>query len=484
MADLNYRQEQVNFVTGHTGSPWWTVLAVLCQLPVLIIILKAWKCGLVFQILLLSTYPVLTVTLLAELCIESLGMLSTVAVVSIFVGKLLDRKSASSATIHDKKIEAQQEESSSSNSDSESRVRMQYAFLTHFRGATLLTTILAILAVDFKAFPRYFAKTEAYGVSLMDMGTGMFIVSTGLTSRFARQGHDRSDGVSDTSGGYICSYQRWAVFLLGMGRLITLKALSYHEHVSEYGVHWNFFVTIFFVWTIVDLMRGFFRANDILLVAISLALIVGYQSYLVQPEVLSFVLEGERSNFFAANREGILSLCAYVPMFLISEIFSRHFIFNLLSSNTHTARTRWFRALLFSLGLSLICSISFFIADEHIQPISRRLTNAAFIMFVIAISFFVIALLISIDLLFEDTFRPLSSLQSLSANQLIVFLVANLMTGMVNIVMQTIYASREIAIMILFLYMLLLLIGINFYYWKDGISVDILSSKYFRKDIS
>lgn len=51
-----------------------------------------------------------------------------------------------------------------------------------FRGDFMLSTCIAILAVDFGVFPARFPKSETYGTSVMDVGPGGIIFAGGLVS--------------------------------------------------------------------------------------------------------------------------------------------------------------------------------------------------------------------------------------------------------------------------------------------------------------
>lgn len=117
----------------------------------------------------------------------------------------------------------------------------RHPYLTITRTFVNLFTAIAILAVDFAIYPRRLAKAETYGSGLMDVGVGAFLMAHGLTSPEARGGAKRR--------GYLILLghtlrQVLPLLVFGLLRLMSVKSTGYQEHVTEYGVHWNFFFTI------------------------------------------------------------------------------------------------------------------------------------------------------------------------------------------------------------------------------------------------
>lgn len=103
-----------------------------------------------------------------------------------------------------------------------------------YRVCMMIVTCLCILAVDFRIFPRRYAKTETFGTGLMDLGVGSFVVANALVSRQARNisSVNLMTALRNTS----------PLIALGFGRLVSTAGVDYQVHVGEYGVHWNFFL--------------------------------------------------------------------------------------------------------------------------------------------------------------------------------------------------------------------------------------------------
>jgi phosphatidylinositol glycan class W len=116
--------------------------------------------------------------------------------------------------------------------------------LSIYRANMMIMTVIAILAVDFRVFPRGLAKCETFGVSLMDMGVGSFVFSQGIVSAIPVV---KDPGVLHQLVIPKLKHtmrKSLPILFLGLMRVILVKGTEYPEHVTEYGVHWNFFITL------------------------------------------------------------------------------------------------------------------------------------------------------------------------------------------------------------------------------------------------
>ena len=280
------------------------------------------------------------------------------------------------------------------------------AHVFHIHSHLLLICIPCTKYISMYIIHVYTAKTETFGLSLMDIGVGTFIVSSALTSRYARgltskskhsnNNENKSESESEiynkntlTSSSslpssstnanntthtthtqcishtpmhistssttdhtlntipstlpskiqhlykkifmskhipsihnpsyihnstYIHHYSSYIqyilVLLLGLGRLIVLKLFNYHEHISEYGQHWNFFVTLFCIWVLVDIIHTICIRKYIVYIAISILFM--YQVCLSKFGLTRYVFSAPRTDFISANRYACMCVRVYV----------------------------------------------------------------------------------------------------------------------------------------------------------------------------
>jgi phosphatidylinositol glycan class W len=206
------------------------------------------------------------------------------------------------------------------------------ASVSSYRVALMLITCLCILAVDFTIFPRRYAKTETYGTSLMDLGVGSFVLANAVVSRQARD---------VSSGNWITGIKATApLLLLGFIRLVTtsgvdyqvkkllrfcLKYFSFYKilislvinymqvHVTEYGVHWNFFFTL----AAISILTSFVNIPAKYCGLLGFAVLAGYQTWLLSG-LNTYLLSDERgTDIISKNKEGVYSILGYWGMYLL-----------------------------------------------------------------------------------------------------------------------------------------------------------------------
>ncbi|KAI0249277.1 GWT1-domain-containing protein [Lactifluus subvellereus] len=186
--------------------------------------------------------------------------------------------------------------------------------LSTYRAHMMLMTVLNILAVDFPVFPRALAKCETYGVSLMDMGVGAFVFSQGIVSAIPLIKNPTYSRVSLIREVASVLRKSAPVLALGVVRVILVKSTQYPEHVTEYGVHWNFFLTL----ALIPVLRVFLHPLVTRMPISLLGLLVALAHQLsLSAGFTSYVLNAPRQTLISANKEGLISLTGYLAIHLL-----------------------------------------------------------------------------------------------------------------------------------------------------------------------
>jgi glucosaminylphosphatidylinositol acyltransferase len=350
-------------------------------------------------------------------------------------------------------------------------------FLTHYRGAMMIATLIAILAVDFPIFPRRFAKVETWGASLMDLGVGSFVFAAGVVSARALYRKDEADQQQPGFVARMLVSARHSVPLLVLGfiRLMSVKGLEYAEHVTEYGVHWNFFFTLGFLPPFVELADSIpgmqSRHSSYAILALVIATI--YEIVLNNTELLSYILVSPRGpDLLSKNREGVFSFIGYLAIFLKGRSTGAPLVAIQPVAGTTTpgaqdATSRERLVLLRKLAFDAILSSGLFFLTTSVfgfnLNVSRRLANLPYVLWIAAFNSAQIGLFALVEACGpsftyekshpEEIRDACSVIMSLfNQNGLVVFLIANLLTGLVNLTVNTLDMPGLGAMTILIVY--------------------------------
>ena len=107
--------------------------------------------------------------------------------------------------------------------------------------------------------------------------------------------------------------------VLGLLRLVCVTCLGYHENVTEYGSHWNFFFTLASVRLLSSLVQVLVTSTKAVWVT-SVAVAVMYEGLLTF-YLADWILATDtpRDNIVNSNREGLFSSLGYLSIYLAGE---------------------------------------------------------------------------------------------------------------------------------------------------------------------
>lgn len=350
----------------------------------------------------------------------------------------------------------------------------QIPFVTIFRVFVNVKTAISILAVDFSVFPRRYAKTETYGTGVMDFGVGAYVFANALVCPEARRKNISGSKINHISKQLMSV---WPLVVLGMARLVSVKMTSYHEHVTEYGVHWNFFFTLAIVRVVASLLLVILPVSQ----SWVFALLIGglYQFALETTGLKAFLIHNNdrEKDFLHANKEGIFSVVGYVAIYMAGAQIG------LFVMQPRSQVREWLKALFSILLGSFVLYAALYACQIFVEPVSRRLANLPFCLWSVAQSLFFMFCLATADmvLLFSkrtsgihlvptswnlykkqsdsvsdkkrDEMDRLCLVQAVSKNQLLFFLLANVMTGLTNSIVNTLSCSDLFSVCVLLSYM-------------------------------
>ncbi|KAH6711860.1 GWT1-domain-containing protein [Leptodontidium sp. MPI-SDFR-AT-0119] len=344
------------------------------------------------------------------------------------------------------------------------------AFVTTYRGAMIVITCIAILAVDFRIFPRRFAKVENWGTSLMDVGVGSFVFSAGIVAARPILKAQLAGKKLAPLGKRLSQSLRHSLplIVLGLIRLYSVKGLDYAEHVTEYGVHWNFFFTMGFLPPFVALFQSAFEYLPSY-AGLAVALGLAYQAALEFTDLKAFVLTAPRTNLFDKNREGIFSFFGYLAIFLAGQELG----LSVLPRGQGNTGGEQRKRLLLKMSAWSAGWIMLFWASTNYSyglslAVSRRLANLPYFLWIAAFNTTQLTAFCLVETLFmptahktsatkreeEEVYKTSTSrvLEAFNRNGLAIFLVANLLTGLVNLTVPTLHVTDLQAMGILVAY--------------------------------
>ena len=241
--------------------------------------------------------------------------------------------------------------------------------------------------------------------------------------------------------------------------------MEYQEHVTEYGVHLNFFITLGLLPLVHDfVLQPFIKVTGVNRGVLALMLSGLLELWINKDErVLKFLIEANRDNLFNSNREGIYSFLGYTFIFLLGQEVGGSIVLpSRKNPNSKTALIfgAYETSNTFALAIYTICVwvMNQLLLEVDKFYISRRFANLPYVLWVVSYNLGFLTSYSAVDELLKRDSTD-SILEVINNNGLLLFLLANVLTGLTNMSMNTLEAGSFESFFVLTGYCLALYIG-------------------------
>eukprot|EP01022_Parablepharisma_sp_SALTPOND_P001034 TRINITY_DN105463_c0_g1_i1.p1 TRINITY_DN105463_c0_g1~~TRINITY_DN105463_c0_g1_i1.p1 ORF type:complete len:478 (+),score=32.11 TRINITY_DN105463_c0_g1_i1:180-1613(+) len=298
--------------------------------------------------------------------------------------------------------------------------KFQFVFLHNHISAVFLAMCFGIMFCDTLFFPDILSKTSKGGIGTMDLGAGFILFTSGVTSRQAR----------DINSGFRKRFKEsftLIIICINIGILrMVLSELTKRGDFSH-GSHWNIFLIIACI-----MLLAICIPNILIKYAyfVALAIAVLYQVAL-SAGLEDFLLDTSRqTNFLEKNAVGLCQTFGLLACYLVGVGFGQK-LYNtaVYHSNENEDRTMLMELAKIMAGSGLLFLIAYFAVEQtapkvcnlaYVAYISLSVTYCAFVSFILER----MTVKMGTNIIYDGPAK---------SSRLIYFIVANILTGAINI---------------------------------------------------
>ncbi|UKK01475.2 hypothetical protein MACK_002289 [Theileria orientalis] len=305
-------------------------------------------------------------------------------------------------------------------------------YVNFAKGTLIVAIVIVILGVDNINFNQFMRKTNYDGFSAMDIGAGFFVTQTGSSTALSK----RKKNV------WIILKKNIIILAIAIIRTISIALLGYGVDEREYGTHWNFFYTLAITRIVLDLIHTY--CHKYVVRALPFVIVIVYELILILTGAVKKLPGLPRSNIIYANREGLLSIPNSISGALFVLLITKIAV-------SYYKEGKKFRSVL----TYMFCSLSFFFLANILYfaklKSCRSLNNMRYLFYVMFLYNFALGSMVMFEILYPR-YKENQIIDSVGKYPLMIYLIANVMTGCVNMIFKPYLYPLTYFVLILVVY--------------------------------